>query len=115
MDIGFLSLKDGSFSGRVRTLAHRLNVEFEPIAAADKRGGESPDFQVYARDGGDLVPLGSAWKKTTSRGAAVVNFLSITLDDPSFPAPLNVAAFPDEAGDTWRIVWTRPRQARDAG
>lgn len=95
-------------------MTHRLNLEFEPIEAVEKRGADSPDFQVYARDAGDLIPIGSAWKKTANRGREVTNFLSITLDDPSFAAPLNVAAFPDDAGDTFRVVWNRPRQMRDA-
>lgn len=113
-DIGQLTERDGVFSGRIRTLTHRLSLELEPIAAGDKRGGESPDFTVYAREGGDMVPIGSAWKKESNRGRDVIRFLSITLDDPSFPAALNVAAFPNDEGDGWRIVWNRPRQLREA-
>jgi uncharacterized protein (DUF736 family) len=110
-----LKLTDGAFSGRIRTLAHRLNLEFEPVETPDKRSAESPDFTVYARDGGDMVPIGSAWKKESNRGREVTRFLSITLDDPSFPAPLNLAAFPEDHDPAqFRIVWNRPRQMREA-
>lgn len=105
----------GAFSGRIRSLTVKLSVEMEPIRPSDKRGADSPDFTVYARDAGDLIPIGSAWKKESDRGREVVRFLSITLDDPSFAAPLNVAAFPEDHDPAqWRIVWNRPRQMREA-
>jgi uncharacterized protein (DUF736 family) len=111
--IGQLTEDRGAFTGRIRTLSHRLAIELEPVD--EKRGDQSPDFTVYAREGGELIPLGSAWKKTAERrGEPPVKFLSMTLDDPGFPAPLNIAAFPTDAGG-WEIVWNRPRAAnRDA-
>lgn len=115
-DIGHLMQdQGGAFSGRIRTLAHRLTLELEPIEPGEKRGKDSPDLTVYAKEGGDLIPVGSAWKKESDRGREVVRFLSITLDDPSFPAPLNLAAFPEDHDPTqFRVVWNRPRQAREA-
>lgn len=114
-EIGLLTEREGGvFDGRIRTLSHNLKLSLEPIQANDKRSGESPDFTVYAKVGEDLIPIGSAWKKESTRGADVTRFLSMTLDDPSFPAPLNVAAFPGNYGNTWPIVWNRPRQMREA-
>jgi uncharacterized protein (DUF736 family) len=40
-------------------------------------------------------------------------FLSITLDDPSFPQPLNVSAFKQPNSDEYAITWRR-RQDRPA-
>jgi uncharacterized protein (DUF736 family) len=112
-DVGTLTMEKGALFGRLRTLSFKLFLEFEPIEDADRRGTESPNFTVYARQDGDLIPVGAAWWKVTQRPRQPeLRWLSITLDDPSFPTTLNVAAFPDEAEkDLYRIVWTRPRQA----
>ena len=112
-DCGFLTPneKDGGFRGKLRTLAHRFKIELQPND--ELRGEASPDFTVWAEADGDLVPIGSAWLKTVqARGAnSRRKFLSISCDDPSFPAPLNVAAFePDAPGLNWVITWNRPRQ-----
>ena len=112
-DCGFLTAneKDAGFKGKIRTLGHRLKIELQPND--DRRGDASPDFIVWAEADGDLIPIGSAWQKTVqARGAnSGRKFLSISCDDPSFPAPLNVAAFePDAPGLNWVITWNRPRQ-----
>lgn len=112
--IGYLNQEgEGVFAGRLRTLTHNLRLSLVPVDADDKRGEDSPDFTAYAVDGGDNIPLGSGWKKQRRdvRGQVVGWFISLTLDDPSFPAPLNVAAFPGDAtGAPWQVVWNRPRQ-----
>jgi uncharacterized protein (DUF736 family) len=113
-DIGVLKEDGDGFSGRIRTLRFNLRVELHPNE--DRRGDGSPDFVVYAREGDDLVAIGGAWKKTVeSQGPNRGNkFLSLTLDDPSFPSALNCAAFPGGEGLPWSVVWNRPRQQREA-
>ena len=107
-DIGHLTEEKGAFFGRVRTLGFKLLIELQPNE--DRRGEGSPDFIVYAREAGDLIAIGGAWKKEVGGGRNKGDrFLSITMDDPGFPAPLNVAAFPGADGLPWTIVWTRPR------
>ena len=112
-DCGFLTPneKEPGFKGKIRTLSFRLNIELTPNN--DKRSDASPDFIVWAEADGDLIPIGSAWKKIVkARGAnSGRKFLSITCDDPEFFKPLNVAAFePDAPGLPWIISWNRPRQ-----
>ena len=111
-DIGHLErVSNTVFRGKIRTLTHKLKIELHHND--DKRGQESPDFLVVADEGGDLVDIGAAWLRTVqARGNNKGrSFLSITLDDPSFPAALNVAAFePDGEGLPWQITWNRPRQ-----
>ena len=110
-DIGSLLPEKEGFKGKLRTLSHKLRLELIPNE--EKRGEGSPDFVVYADEGGDMVEIGAAWQRQVQAHGANKGrrFLSITLDDPSFPAPLNVAAFaPDEGGLPWLITWNRPRQ-----
>lgn len=60
---------------------------------------------VYA-EGADT---GAAWKYTSEAG---VDFLSVSLDDPSFPGPVNAKLFTAENG--FDLVWTRPAKRKDA-
>jgi uncharacterized protein (DUF736 family) len=61
---------------------------------------------------GNPVRIGAAWEKTIKRGERVgEEFLSLTLDDPSLPNSLNVAAFKSNTDDdVWEITFRR-RQA----
>lgn len=105
---------DGEFLlGSIRTLEFNLNIRLYPTGEpADSR---SPSHRVYAtRKDGSEVEIGAAWTKTmTHPDKFGEEFLSITIDDPSLPQPLNVAAFKDAEGDTWTITFRR-RQAKSA-
>lgn len=96
-------MDDPAFTGRIRTLTFNLSLTLRPLP---QRQESSPSFEVCAEG----VTIGSAWKKVSDRGD---KFLSLTLDDPSWPAALNLAAFPGEDG-ILDVVWTRPRGGRDA-
>jgi len=109
--IGQLSkVEGGAFKGRLRTLLVQLSIELDPVA--DKASANSPDFRVFAKVDSGAVEIGGAWKKTVERSGAI--FLSMTLDDPSFPAALNLAAFPPDDDGPWDMVWNRPRQMKEA-
>lgn len=99
------------FDGQIRTLDHSFN--FRMISNPDRNGMNSPDYLILAKSiSGHDVQLGVAWRKKPTRfGADQNDFLSITLDDPSFEKPLNVAAFVQANGQTWDITWRR-RQDR---
>jgi uncharacterized protein (DUF736 family) len=49
------------------------------------------------------VEMGAAWKKTSNEGR---NYLSVKLDDPSFPAPI-YATLVEEEDDTHGLIWSR--------
>lgn len=116
MKIGDLTATNsgGGFRGQFRTLTAGARIELSP--AGQKRDDNSPDFTVYAvLDGGELAELGAAWSKESHANGRNVRFLSITMDDPSWPAALNVAAFPvDGKPGAFELVWNRPRQDRRA-
>ena len=93
--------------GHISTLECDLTLQLEPTGAAADT--PKPTYLVAARNtAGRLVNIGAAWLKTATRGETTGEpFLSLTLDDPSLQAPLNVAAFKETAGSGWVVTWRR--------
>jgi uncharacterized protein (DUF736 family) len=72
--------------------------------AGSQRQGHSenaPDFRLQAA-GHDI---GAAWKKTSEAGR---EYKSVTLDDPSFPAPVYARLIEGEDG-THDLIWSRSK------
>lgn len=112
MKIGEVKTTDGgaSYRGRVTTIAWSGRLHLEQAEA--KRDDKSPDYNVFAVTAdGELAAIGNAWRKQSEANGRKVAFLSITMDDPAWDKPLNVAAFPSD-GDptTLEIQWRRERQ-----
>ena len=93
----FTAGKDG-YAGTIRTLTISVKAR---IVSNDKKSDAAPDFRVYA----GRAELGAAWKALTS-GDKPRDYLSVLLDDPSFPEPVRAALFEDEDGAAW-LVWNR--------
>ncbi len=84
----FTTDKDG-FTGTLRTLTLNVKVKLVPN---DKGSSENaPDFRLQAA-GHDI---GAAWNKTSEAGR---EYKSVTLDDPSFPAPVYARLIEGEDG-----------------
>lgn len=115
--IGSLKLNnDGSepiLIGSVKTLSLSLELVLRPTG--EGTNSSRPSHRVYAKSGNSqYAEIGSAWtKEMTSPDKFGQTFLSITLDDPSFPQPLNVSAFKQPNSDEYAITWRR-RQDRPA-
>lgn len=92
-------------SGFISTLAFQADIRISRRKTVDT-DSTSPTHRVSVRGPqGDYVEIGAGWSKAMKRGAnSGDEFLSVTLDDPSFPHPLNFAVFRDEdnALATWR-------------
>ena len=99
---------DDTISGQIRTLRFSTPARFVPVA--EKPSENSPDFRVFAPN---RVELGAAWKKISETGNP---YLSVSLDDPSFPAPVFAALIPTEADpDRFNLAWSRPKTQEDNG
>ncbi|GLK50878.1 DUF736 domain-containing protein [Maricaulis virginensis] len=98
--------------GDIRTLSFKANIRIAAISDPSANP-DAPTHRVYVRDAeGEMMELGGAWKRDINRGPnAGDQFLSVTLDDPSFPHPLNFAVFKD--GDVASATWRR-RQEQSA-
>lgn len=74
--------------GEIKTLQLQLQINLAPVQHKTK--DSAPDYTIYTH--GD-VEIGSAWVKTKQKlDHSILEFLSITIDDPSMPSALNVAA-----------------------
>ena len=94
----FTAEKDG-FTGTLRTLTLNVKVKLVPN---DKGDNESaPDYRLQAA-GHDI---GAAWKKTSE---ARRPYVSVTLDDPSFPATVYARLIESEDG-THDLIWSRSK------
>jgi uncharacterized protein (DUF736 family) len=99
----FEKVADGVFAGSIDTLTvKRQDVAFARMAKASEKG---PDYRIYAGQ----AELGVAFEKTAKKSGAV--YLSVVLDDPSFPAPVNAKLVRIESaeGERYDLLWFRER------
>lgn len=86
-----------AYTGTIRTLTLSAKVDIVPV---NRPGDRAPSHRVVIGH----LEIGAAWAKTSERG----EYLSLLLDDPSFPAPVraNLIAREDESFD---LIWSRER------
>lgn len=98
----FTAEKDG-FAGTLRTLTLNVKIKLVPNDKGDNEN--APDFRVQAAS----HDIGAAWKKISK---AERPYVSVTLDDPSFPATVYARLIENEDG-THDLIWSRskPQQA----
>jgi uncharacterized protein (DUF736 family) len=99
--------------GAISTMAFSIAIELIP--APKSENPNAPAFIIFGKsDHGARVPIGAAWIKQLKRGPnSGAEFLTITIDDPSLPRPLHVAAFKNVETGIWEIMFRR-RQAQSA-
>ena len=88
--------ENGALTGTIKTLT--LNVK-AVIRPSEKDNDKAPDYRVFAGQ----VEFGAAWKKTSREER---EYLSMKLDDPSFPAPIYASLVEGEKGEQ-RLIWSR--------
>jgi uncharacterized protein (DUF736 family) len=100
--IGTFTASENGFNGSIRTLA--LNVKAR-IARVENSSDKGPQFRIYVGN----VELGAAWQKQSDQTDR--DYLSVKLDDPSFPAPIYATLAEVEGEDGYQLIWSR--QIRD--
>jgi len=53
------------------------------------------------------VELGAAWQKRSEQDR---DYLSVKLDDPSFPAPIYATLTEVDSEDGYQLIWSRPNR-----
>ena len=93
----FHQAQDGSYTGAIKTLS--LNVKSVVLRPeADRENDKAPDFRVFSGQ----TEFGAAWKKTSRENR---EYLSVKLDDPSFPDPIYASLV--EVEDGFTLLWSR--------
>jgi uncharacterized protein (DUF736 family) len=98
--IGTFTQQNDGFSGTVRTLTVNVKVKFVP---AEKSKDSAPDYRILAGN----FEIGAAWKKTAQGSQR--EYLSVTLDDPSFPSTLYARLVEGEENGDHSLIWSRSK------
>jgi uncharacterized protein (DUF736 family) len=76
---GTFTAVNNGYGGSVKTLTLNFRAKFVPT---EKDNDKAPDYRIIA----GTIECGAAWKKTARDSDR--EYLSVKLDDPSFPAPI---------------------------
>ena len=97
--IGNFTKTENGFTGMVKTL--NLNVKTVKFVPAEGDSERGPDFRIFA----GAINFGAAWKKTARETQR--EYLSVKLDDPSFPAPIYASLVEADDGESHNLIWSR--------
>jgi uncharacterized protein (DUF736 family) len=95
----FWKQEDGSFEGNIATLTNSREVVLFPLA---KKGDKSPDYRIMFGS----YDIGAVWKNQGDNG----EYLSVKLDDPAFPAPVNCRLVKADKERSYSLIWERDRK-----
>jgi uncharacterized protein (DUF736 family) len=93
--IGTFTKTNDGFTGTIQTVGLKAKVAIAPV---EKRGDSAPDYRVYV----GKVEIGAGWARTSKGGR---EFVSLKLDDPSFPAPIYANLI--ERDGQHELIWSR--------
>ena len=97
--IGTFTSTGNGFTGSIRTLTLNVKAKLTRVENPSEKG---PHFRIFA----GTVELGAAWQKTAKDTER--DYLSVKLDDPSFPAPIYATLIEVEGQDGLPLIWSRP-------
>jgi len=87
----------GNYTGTIRTSVLNLKATIKP---SPKEHDKAPDYRVTANNGAEV---GAGWSKSSREDRP---YVSIKLDDPSFPAPI-YATLIEGDDDQFKLIWSR--------
>jgi uncharacterized protein (DUF736 family) len=96
--IGTFTASDNGYIGSIKTLTLNVKAKF---VASEKDHEKAPDYRIFAGS----TEFGAAWKKTARDSDR--EYLSVKLDDPSFPAPLYASLVKVGGDDGFTLIWSR--------
>jgi uncharacterized protein (DUF736 family) len=93
--IGTFTKTDTGFEGQLSTLTLKTKLT---ITAIERINEKAPDFRIFA----GATEIGAAWSSTTKDNKP---YLSVKLDDPSFPASIMARLVSNDQGHA--LIWNR--------
>lgn len=98
--IGTFASNGTGFTGSIKTL--NLNVKAK-LVRVENPSDKGPHFRIFSGN----VELGAAWQKVSNEGR---DYLSVKLDDPSFPAPIYATLIEVDGEEGQQLIWSRPNR-----
>ncbi|AMS45538.1 MULTISPECIES: DUF736 domain-containing protein [Hyphomicrobiales] len=99
--IGTFTTTTNGFNGTIKTLNLNVKARIERVENPTDKG---PQFRIFSGN----VELGAAWQKHSEQSGR--DYLSVKLDDPSFPAPIYATLVEVEGEDGLSLIWSRPNR-----
>ena len=99
--IGTFTAQGDGYTGSIKTLTLNVKARLERIENPSDKG---PHFRIYS----GAVELGAAWQKHSEQSGR--DYLSVKLDDPSFPAPIYATLVEVEGEQGLQLIWSRPNR-----
>ena len=96
--IGTFTASENGYTGSIKTLTLNIKAKF---VASEKDNDKAPDYRISS--GG--IECGAAWKKTGRDSER--EYLSVKLDDPSFPAPIYASLVKVDGDEGYTLIWSR--------
>lgn len=96
--IGTFTASDNGYIGSIKTLTLNIKARF---AASEKDNDKAPDYRIFA----GVIEFGAAWKKIARDSDR--EYLSVKLDDPSFPAPIYASLVKVDGDEGLTLIWSR--------
>lgn len=93
----FIRGENGVYTGEIRTLTLRVKATIRP---SEREHDKAPDHRVFA----NTTEFGAAWTKAARDTGT--EYLSLKLDDPSFPAPIYATLVQGDNGEH-KLIWSR--------
>lgn len=97
--IGTFTKTDAGFTGSVKTLSLNVKARF---VANDGASDKAPDYRILSGP----IEFGAGWKRKSSESQR--DYISVRLDDPSFPAPIFASLVETDDPDVFNLIWSRP-------
>ena len=98
-NIGSFKKSGSEFQGEIVTLSVQTKgVRIVP--ESNRANDNAPSHRVYV----GRAEIGAAWSKRSNEGR---DYLSVKLDDPSFPAPIYATLIEAEEPGAYALIWSR--------
>jgi uncharacterized protein (DUF736 family) len=109
--IGQFTRTRTGYVGRLKTLS--VEVDLSLIATEPSEAENTPDYRAVIGHDDQSLDIGAGWKRT---GEKAGDYVSVLLDDPMLPRPINANLFRSLSDQTlFLLVWNRPARRRDGG